>query len=223
MQILMEDNRFSLKYYLVFFISPLVIALCDIKYMKSVDRVIGLLMFIFISVIISVALWKAVSLVSSHFDIKKLNVTVVMVAALAAIDHLIKLVLSKTGFETSIIGKYFMIKHSHNINQNGIFNHFKIETSQLNMIIFKSAILLIVICLYRLFKSETARKVYVLFAAGALAHFFDTLFYGYTLDYIYFYKVMTYDLKDYYIDAGVSVLILLFLINENRKTNEKRR
>ena len=219
----MEENKFSLKHYLVFFISPLAIALCDIKYMKSVDRVIGLLMFVIISVIISIALWKAFSLVSSHFDIKKLSVTAVMVTALAAIDHLIKLVLSKTGFETSIIGKYFMIKHSHNINQNGIFNYFKIETSQLNMIIFKAAILVIVICLYRLFKSETARKAYVLFAAGAFAHLFDTLFYGYTLDYIYFYKVITYDLKDYYIDAGVSILLLLFLINENKKIEEKRR
>ena len=219
----MEENKFSLKHYLVFFIMPLFSAVFYLKYMKSAERVIGLLMYVFICVIISALLWKAVSVVSSHFDIRKLNVTVITAAALAAIDHLIKLVLSKTGFETSIIGKYLMIKHSHNLNQNGIFNHLNIETSQLTMIFFKAAILAAVICLYKLFKTETARKAYVFVAASALANFLDTLFYGYTLDYVYFYKVMTYDLKDFYVDAGWSVIFMLIFINEIKKSKEKKK
>lgn len=219
----MEDKKFKLGNYLVFFIMPLSSALIYLKYMKSAERVIGLLMFVFICVSISALLWKSVSIVSSHFDIKKFNVTVITVAALAAIDHFIKLVLSKTGFEASIVGKYLMIMHSYNLNQNGIFNHLNIETSQLTMIFFKAAILAIVICLYKLFKSETARKAYIFVAASALASLLDTIFYGYTLDYVYFYKVMTYDLKDFYVDAGWSVIIMLILKNEIKKLKEKKK
>lgn len=219
----MEENSFSLKHYLVFFIMPLSSALFYLKYMKSVERVIGLLIFVFVCVIISALLWKVVSLVSSRFDIMKFSVTFITVAVFAAIDHFIKLVLSKTGFETSIIGKYLMIKHSHNINQNGIFNYLKIETSQLTMIFLKAAILVIVICLYKLFRTETGGKAYILVTASALASFLDTLIYGYTLDYVYFYKVMTYDLKDFYVDAGWSVIIMVIFINEIKKSKEKKK
>ena len=47
-------------------------------------------------------------------------------------------------------------------------------------------------------------------------------FYGYTLDYIHFHKIVTYDLKDYCVDTGVSVIILLTLLSEIKKSKEKK-
>ena len=219
----MEDKKFKLGYYLIFLIIPLSSIFYYIKYIDSADRAIGFLLYVAVSFIFMALLWKIVSAVNSRFDLKKLSVISVTAVGLAAADQLIKLVLSKTGFETKVIGKFFMIKQRHNIYQNGIFNFLKIESSLTSMIIFKAVILALVICLYKLFKSDTAKKAYVLLAAAAASHLLDSILYGYTLDYIYFYKVMTYDLKDYYIDAGISLIILLMLINEIKKSKEKKK
>ena len=216
----MEKKKFLLKHYLVFFIIPLSSLVYYIKYFKSIERGLGFLLYVVISFIFMCLLWKAVSLIDDRFDIKKFSVTAVTGAVLVITDQLIKLVLSRTGFEARIISKLFMIKQTHNINQTGLFNFLDIEITQVHSIIFKAVILAVILCFYRFCRSETSRKGLTLLAAGAAANFLDSVFYGYTLDYIHFYRTVTYDLKDYYGDAGVSALILCFIKYGDKKKKQ---
>lgn len=219
----MEENKFSLKHYLVFLIIPLSSLFYYAKYLKNAETILSFTLYIGISFVFMTVLWKIITLIDSRFDIKKLHVAAITIFAFAAIDQIIKLILHKTGFESKIIGKFFMIKHSHNINQTGITNFLNIETSQTLMIVIKAVMLVAIICLYKLLKSDIAKKGYILFTAGVVATFFDSIFYGYTLDYIHFYGIITYDLKDYYVDAGASALFLIIIINELKKSEEKKK
>ncbi|WP_295086157.1 signal peptidase II [Ruminococcus sp.] len=216
----MEKKEFLLKHYLVFFIMPLSSLLYYIKNIKSIERGLGFLIYVVISVMFMCLLWKAVSFIGARFDIKKLSVTAVTAAVLVILDQLIKLALSKTGFETKIISKLFMIKQTHNINQTGLFNFLNIEITQAHAIVFKTVLLAVILCFYRLCRSETSRMGLTLLVAGAAANILDSTFYGYTLDYIHFYRTVTYDLKDYYVDAGFSVLILCFIKYGDKKKKQ---
>lgn len=219
----MEDTNFSFKHYLIFFIIPLSSLFYYAKNFKDTETILSFCLYIGISFCFMAALWKIITLIDYRFNIKKLHVSAITIIAFATLDQVIKLILHKTGFESKIISKFFMIKHSHNINQTGITNFLNIETTQTLMIVIKAVMLVTIICLYKLFKSDTAKKGYILFTSGAVAALFDSIFYGYTLDYIHFYGIITYDLKDYYVDAGASAVFLMIIVNEIKKSKEKRR
>ena len=218
----MEDNKFTPWHYLFFGVIPLSSIFYYIKYLNSAYVITSFLLYVFISFIVMALLWKLISIMTLHWDIKKHFVIFVIVAFLVTLDHLIKLVLLKIKFETSVIGDLVLIKHRRNLSQNGILNFLNIETSRLSMIVFKVIIIAAIICCYNLFKSQTAKKAYTLIAAGAVSNLLDSVFYGYTLDYIHFHKIVTYDLKDYYVDTGVSVIILLIFLSEIKKSKEKK-
>ena len=219
----MKEKETSKWYYLVFLIYPLLSLVYYIKYIKSFERALSFMLYVAVSFIVTVLLWKSISAVNSRFDLKKISVISVTAVVLAAVDQLIKLVLSKTGFETKLISNIFMIKQTHNVNQTGLFNFLKIETSQTSMLIFKAVLLVLVICLYRLFKSDTAKKAYVFAAAAVTSHLLDTVFYGYTLDYIFFRKTIVYDMKNYYVDVFVAALIIIVIGHELKKSKEKKK
>ena len=216
----MDKKEFLFKHYLVFLIIPCSSLFYYIKYFKSIERGLGFLLYVVISFIFMCLLWKAVSFIDTRFDIKKFSVTALTASVLVILDQIIKLLLCKTGFEIKIISKLFMIKQSHNINQTGIFNFLNIEITQVHAIIFKTILLIVILCFYSFCRSEISKKGLTLLVAGAVANILDSVFYGYTLDYIYFYRTTTYDLKDYYVDAGLSVLILCFIKYSNKKEKQ---
>ena len=220
----MKEVKFSRKYYPLFLVIPLSSLLYYIKRMDSIEVVLSFILYVAVSFILMVLLWEFISLIDSRYDIKKLSVTAVTAAVLVILDQLIKLVLYyNTGFETGIFGRLFMIKQTHNINQTGLFNFLNIEITQAHAIIFKTVILAVIICFYWFCKTEMLKKSLTLLIAAAAANILDSVFYGYTLDYIHFYRITTYDLKDFYVDAGVSAFILCILINENNKSKIKNK
>ena len=101
----MNEKDNSKWQYLVFFIYPLLSLVYYIKYIKSFERALSFMLYVVLCFVITVLLWKMISAVNSRFDLKKLSVISITVVVLVVIDQLIKLVLSKTGFEIATNAK----------------------------------------------------------------------------------------------------------------------
>lgn len=76
----------------------------------------------------------------------------------------------------------------------------------------------ILFCLFKV-KNEKLKVGVALLASAQLSSLLDSLIRGYVLDSFYYYKLVCYDLKDYYVDAGLGIILIAIMCTQ--KTKEK--
>lgn len=147
--------------------------------------------------------------------------TYLLVSAFVVIDQIIKLVVYKTLINSKIalISGYIYIKPSKNYHNSAALNYFNVEFVPLTLVVIFKIILLfaIVTLYYSLCKSSEYNNFwltfsYIFFMCGTICSTLDSLVWGYSLDYIYISLFGTIDLKDIFIDIGISCFIISNLV-----------
>lgn len=202
---------------LLFLIIPLIQVLLSLRYFKSYKQIVSSILFIASSFIISLILFKILSKFSLKYSISHKFANLIVVLVFTILDQINKLFLECTGLNCNIFGDYLQIKQTKNENQMAILNHFSIEPNITLIVIIKFLLLAaILFCLYR-FDNKNLKFGFILLVSSQLSSFLDSLFRGYVLDSFYYYKLVCYDIKDYYVDAGIAIIIMSIVSLQNDK------
>lgn len=191
----------------------------------SINNIISLIIYGFICMITGVIIVEVYRL----FVGRKFREPIAILV-LVSIDYVIKIIMDKIFIEPMIIFKdIWEISTSKNMNQNAIFNYWGIECSLLVATVIKifliGFILIIFMCFNKKYKTILAEYLniaYIVTLSAALCSLLDTLYWGYTLDYIRFVDFMYCDIKDFYVDIGVSMFLVYYIKLQTLKENRKK-
>ena len=211
-----------MKKILIFFIVPLSTVLFNIVHFDTVFQWLSSFVYIFVNVTFSIVCYKL-------FDSNRLSTKsskkqiIILIIALTLIDQLIKVIIHFTQSSIGIIGEIFRIKISKNTNQTAMFNLFGIELDTLLITIMKLFLIVLLIVFFMKIKNKSNNLwcAFILLLSASIANFIDSAVWGYTLDYIYFYRLVCYDLKDFYVDTAIGYLLIVFLFSHKSKNNNR--
>lgn len=202
---------------LLFLITPAVQILYSAKYFKSYKQVLSSIIFLVSSFLISLLIYKIFNYLFSKNEKNRKSIILLSTLILTFFDQAHKYILERTKINCNILGELLQIKQTKNINQTAVFNLFDIKLNSTLIIIIKVVTLLIVVYAFIKVKDINLKIGCTLITAAQLSSTIDSLFRGYILDSFYFYRLVCYDLKDYYVDAGVVILIIALFFEQNAK------
>lgn len=180
----------------------------------SVDNIISLLIYGVLCIFLGIIGVYLYNIFKVEKNIKGIGIGITLIS----IDQLIKgIVVQKLLKEIVVIDNILKFSISKNINQNSIFNYLNIKCDFYTILIIKIILLITMWYIYRYF----ARKYkdmyfkylnlsFIFMACAAVCNILDTLCWGYTVDYILFVNFMCCDLKDFYVDIGISLFIVYY-------------
>ena len=207
-------RKTSLKKYRLFLLLPLVQVLSSIIYFKSYKQVVSSAVFIISDLVFSIAALKILTLLDKKFDGNGKISSICLLFSLTALDQINKVILEKTYLNCNIISVFFQIHQKHNINQTALFNFFDMMPGVTAVVIFKTVCLLFLFFCFFKVKNKNLYMGLLLLTSAQISNLMDSLIRGYTLDSFYYYKLVCYDLKDFYVDAGIGIIIIAFLTNK---------
>lgn len=192
------------RYYFVIF--PMLLILTRIRYINNIYDVISYLMFGVVNYAISIVLFIKMKRMSD-VNLKKI---IILILSLVSLDQLIKLIIDRYDINVNILGKLFRIEPTKNMEQNAALNFLKIELDDSLIIVFKLLLIFILFGMYFIVKNKNRNymSVFILLMSAAIVTLIDSVFWGYTLDYIYFNKLTCYDLKDFYVDTAIGFILM---------------
>ncbi len=188
-----------------FLVLPIIFVAARIWTAADLSQLISFGLFVAASFLVSLLLYFL--LCKIDFTLKK---TIFMIAFLALTDQLLKLVIYKNKFGANLIGPLLRIEMTKNVNQTAMFNYFDLEFDTLVVIIFKIVTFLVLCCIFAGLKNKSANivQMFILLLSADISNIADSVIWGYTLDYVYFYKLTCYDLKDFYVDTAIGILLM---------------
>lgn len=217
--LLLFKDTIIMKKALFFLTVPVITVLSRIYLVNEASQVISFGLFILIDFVISLIIFIISN--EKEFDLSK---SIILAVFLAVIDQLLKIVINIYDFKTKLVGELLRIEPTKNLNQTAMFNLFSLEFDRLFIIIFKAVLVVIILFIFIKInsKSKNIWCAFVLLLTASLSNFIDSIAWGYTLDYLYFYKLTCYDLKDFFVDTGVGFIIIeLFSTKKNTKEVKK--
>ncbi len=206
------------KHKLLFLIIPISQVVSSVRYFNSSLQLISSILFIISSFLMSLLLYEVLQKLITK-DNKKLEIAYTII--FTALDQGVKICQELTGFNSNIIGDLFQIKQTHNNNQSAILNHFGIMLDIKLVVVLKIILLIIAFVFLLRIKSVNLAIGFVLLLAAQLSSIIDSCFRGYVLDCFYYFKLVCYDLKDYYVDAGIIVIATHIMLKLNNTKKEK--
>lgn len=205
--------------YLLFLIMPLAYIILKITNITNIYILLAYVLYVLICFIIYCILFWGIK----FFIRARSKPNDIILGALIGcfIDQGIKLIIYKTGVEINVLGKMFQLRQRKNMEQMALLNLFDIELNSYVIVMSKIAIVLIVLLVIWKSKmsSEEFKCALLLLLSASFATLLDSLFWGYTLDYFYFNKLVCYDFKDFYVDTAVSLILMNYF--QNTKTNRE--
>ena len=212
----MKDNSIKIKSpVLLFLLIPAVQVVSDLRYFDSYYQIISSIIFISSDFILSLLLYN----ISKYFvDKNSRTIQLLYFAVLTVLDQGNKLFLELTNLNCRIIGELFQIRQTRNVNQIAFLNHFQISIDIEIIISFKIILFVLVTLAFFKAKNKYFSSGCVLLMAAQLSNTIDSCLRGYVLDSFYYYRLVCYDLKDYYVDAGVIMIAFYFI---SRQTANK--
>ena len=192
------------RYYFVIF--PMLLILTRIRYINNIYDVISYLLFGVVNYAISIVLFIKMKRMSD-VNLKKI---IILILSLVSLDQLIKLIIDRYDINVNILGKLFRIEPTKNMEQNAALNFLKIDLDDSLIIVFKLLLIFILFGIYFIVKNKNRNymSVFILLMSAAIVTLIDSVFWGYTLDYIYFNKLTCYDLKDFYVDTAIGFILM---------------
>lgn len=202
---------------LCFLILPAAFILTRIPVVKETSQIVSCGLFITVDFTVSLLF---------YFVLRKIKFTlptaVMSSVMLSAADRLIKIIIYRFDFGTKLIGHFLRIEPTKNLNQTAMFNFLNIELDGTFVIIFKAVLVLLVCFVFIKLKNKStyAWYAFVLLLSASLATLADSAAWGYTLDYVLFSGLTCYDLKDFYVDAGIGFIIMEVLSRSKKREAE---
>lgn len=196
-----------MKNVLFFLILPLAFVFTKIGNTNEPEMVFSYVIYVIIDFFMSICLSFVYMLFKRE---KKLKALGIMTVALVLIDQGLKILVSRFHIQINVIGEYFQIQEHRNIHQFAGLNFLNIYLNQYAVVLIKIALIVIlVVVIIRSFKrNKEYISVSLLMIAAAVASLLDSILWGYTLDYFYFYNFICYDLKDFYVDAALGLILM---------------
>jgi len=192
-----------------FLIVPTLISLYHIPNIKGIGDVITLLIYIFTNFYICIFFNAAMKGIDG---IKRLNSLRIGAWILwwVCLDQVIKLVISCLNVEGIIWNDIVGIKTVMNKEQMAILNFLKINLGDSTIAFIKLIIIVAISVVFLSIKKKNRNCIYsfIFLLAASIATLLDSMIWGYTIDYIYFAGVTCYDLKDFYVDAALGLLLI---------------
>lgn len=192
---------------LFFFVSPVLFIFFSMWMFKTEKQFISSIVFIIINYAASIVLYMILK--TGKIE-KRKAIVIASIMVLSILDQGIKFIINKWNIDFHIFGDIFAIRPTKNLNQTAMFDFFDIEMDAGWILFIKLfAIGIIALCFkFVKRKNDTCFYAFTLFMGAAVSNFLDTLLWDYTLDYVYFYKLTCYDLKDFYVDAAVGLILI---------------
>ena len=202
-----------MKKILCFLILPVVFILTRVPIVKEASQIISFGLFIAVNFTVSLLF---------YFILKKVEFTLPMAiltaVLLSAADQIIKIIIYKFDLSTELVGYFLRIEPTKNLNQTAMFNFLNLELNRTFIIIFKAVFVLALFCIFIKLKNKSAYIWYafVLLLSAGIANLADSVAWGYTLDYVFFSRLTCYDLKDFYVDTGIGLVLMEILFNRKK-------
>lgn len=202
-----------MKKILCFLILPVVFILTRVPLVKEASQIISFGLFIAVNFMVSLLF---------YFILKKVEFTLPMAiltaVLLSAADQIIKIIIYKFDLSTELVGYFLRIEPTKNLNQMAMLNFLNLELNHTFIIIFKAFWVLALFCIFIKLKNKSAYIWYafVLLLSASIANLADSIAWGYTLDYVFFSRLTCYDLKDFYVDTGIGLVLMEILFNRKK-------
>lgn len=197
------------KLFFFFLLCPLFQVIPHIKDINSVETIISYIVFIVTDYAFClIVYWVSCKVMNK---IKwKLKDYILFVTGLVVVDQILKLIIYKVNPDFNIIGTLLKIRIKENYHQMAILNFFDIEINSLSIIFFKSLLIIFILVVFMCIKNKNSNHIlaFVFLFSTGVATLVDSICWGYTLDYIYFYNLAVFDLKDFYSDVAVGLILL---------------
>ncbi|MBQ3513327.1 MAG: signal peptidase II [Lachnospiraceae bacterium] len=198
-----------------FLIFPLIFILTRIQYIDNIYNLASYLIFIIMNYIISMIFFRILKKMTD-VNLKKI---IVWIAGLIVLDQLLKIIVYRFDINMNILGKLLRIKQTKNLEQMAALNFLNIKMDGSVIIIFKILLIFIVLGVFFMIKNKNRNVIagFILLMSAAIVTLIDSVFWGYTLDFICFDKLTCYDMKDFYVDIAIG-----FIFMEQFKKEEKK-
>ncbi len=212
-----------MKKYLCFLILPIITVIAQIGYMDTFQRFLSYMLYVVVESGVSFCVYILIEKLLKKYT--KTSSMAIITSIMIFLDQGIKLLIWKFNVKFHIIGELLQIRISKNINQMAMLNFLKIELSTPIVLTLKILCLALLIFVYIKFKNNypQIKPIMILLLSAQLANILDSALWGYTLDYVYFYKLTTYDLKDFYIDSSVAIGFYTYIKIAIQKESEKKK
>jgi hypothetical protein len=209
------------KYIWVFISIPVITALPQTPHLLSVRGVLSAILFSLISATFA---FGVCVLFCKLNTVRKIIMCTIIVAA----DQGLKILMYVSQFQFRPHNYVISISISENHSQNGVLNFLGIIPTAGIAIALKITLLAVLIIVFVLLnkKYKVAAMGCILMLPVGICTLSDSLFWGYTLDYVGFYRLYVYDLKDFISDAGAGLLLIGVLdvyFEERKKKNLNRK
>lgn len=141
--------------------------------------------------------------------------------ALVMLDQISKVIVFRFigESEKKLVWNFIKIKAKKNVSNSALLNFLSMEFNLVLVLVIK---ILIIGCLLYLYDkvhikcNEYWTKIALYFIlAGSICSLIDTLFWGYSYDFIYIPGFIHMDLKDIYIDIGIGAVLNILFVNSN--------
>lgn len=219
------------KRFLWLMLMPVLFVISRIPVIHTVGQVISCALYLVVNLLF--ALLLDMLLCKTKSKMEKIPYAVLLVLGGTVLDQVIKLLIHKFNVKANIVGKYLAVKERKNIHQMAMLNFFDVTLDVKWILLIKVLLTLLMIAGYLHYKKKNLEGAFG-FLCGAIAGFatiLDTVCWGYTLDYVYFYGIVSYDLKDfisniacgYVLKAGLEQDLKNMLGNGKRNEAEEKR
>ncbi len=208
-----------MKKTLCFLIFPAVFIITRLPLVKEPEQLVSFGLFILLGYVISLPFYFIMN--KMRFDPLR---SVIAALILSAADQLLKIAVYISDIRVKLIGDFLRIQPTENLNQTAMFNFLGLELDGGFVIIFKIVIILVLLLIFIKIKNKSPYlwHAFILLLAAGLSNLADSVFWGYTLDYVYFYRLTCYDLKDFYVDTAIGFVLMEIILFYSKKSRAGR-
>ena len=191
-----------------------------IKHFRRINTVfLPLLCYFIISVIVYVAIWTLTEKIKKNC--KKLIFPIILGAII--MDQGVKCLIDRTVTEPIVlIPRTLGINKIHNLNEMAALNFLHISIDHYAVIGIKVLMSISVLIFYLVQKRKTDNNYFtmgfVLVISACIAAVLDSVFWPGTLDFISYIGLVCVDIKDFYVDPGLSMFVYGMIKDQEIKT-----
>jgi len=218
---LVKQLRINKLTIVLFALVPFLQVVPSVIYFTSYKQYISSVMFIVGAFLVSIIMYKVLLIVLENKNNYFIKLSLVSILLLL-IDQIQKALLLISNINLRIIGDYFQIKQMRNYNQNSILNYLDLGISKEYAILLKICVIILPIVFFIKTKNSKMKIGLMLLIVASVASLVDTILRGYVLDSIYYFKLFCLDIKDYYIQTAVAIIIAEYFEGEIRKQKDRK-
>ncbi len=198
-----------MKKTLCFLVFPVIFIITRLPLVKEPAQLVSFGLFILAGYGVSLLLYFLLNKIGFTW-IKAFLTALILLTA----DQLLKIAVYISDVNVRLIGDFLKIQPTENLNQTAMFNFLGLELDGGFVIIFKIVIILVLLLIFIKIKNKSPYlwHAFTLLLAAGLSNLADSVFWGYTLDYVYFYRLTCYDLKDFYVDTAIGFVLMEIIL-----------